>query len=88
MNTFDEIKAQAQQEYARQSAQPEGGAKTHRSAGVVMLVLSAAVTVINVLSWLMAGRFFVLLLAANIVLILAGVFMAVTGKNPFARLKR
>lgn len=88
MLTLDEIKTQAQEEYARQAAKPSGSFKTHRSAGGVMLVLGIAVTVINILSWIMAGRLFIFLVAANIVLVAAGVYMLATGKNPFARLKR
>ena len=85
---LNELKTKIREEHNRQRATPTGSPKTNRSAGGVMLILGITTTVINILSWMLAGRLFKLLLAANLVLVGAGMFMLITGKNPFAKLKR
>ena len=85
---LSDLQTKLQEEYARQKANPTGTPKLHRSAGGAMLVLGITVTIINVLSLLIVGRIFIMLLAANLVFLGAGVYMLVTGKNPFAKMKR
>ncbi len=64
------------------------GRKHYRYVGGFMMLLGVAATVINYCGYQAAGRVFVLLIAANIVFLGSGVWMLLTGKNPFARLLR
>ena len=86
MQTFEELKRQAQEEYQKQKTRVSS-TKTHRSAGVVMLLIGLAFAVGEFLGFQVTGRVFALLLAFPVVLIPAGAYMLVTGKNPFAKLK-
>ncbi len=60
----------------------------HRSAGLIMTLIGIAFAIGDTIGWQITGRVFALLLAFPLVLIPAGLFMLVTGKNPFKKLRR
>lgn len=62
--------------------------RSMRSAGGVMLFLGLALTVANYLSYNSTGRMLIIAVAANIVFVVGGLYMLISGKNPFKRFKK
>lgn len=100
MPSLDEMKAMLAKGYAeaKQTARAEDenpalartvyAKKRHRIAGTVMLMLGIVCAVINYLSYHATDRMLILLVAANIVFVFGGLWMILTGSNPFARFRR
>lgn len=101
MRSFEEMKALVKQGYRDANAKERaiqqnpaladsGAVKTHyrKVAVVVFLVVCIPLTIVNYLGHRDTGRFIIFLLAANIVLPPACLWMLITGKNPFLRLKK
>lgn len=59
-----------------------------RAAGALMLVFGAGVTLANYLTWRSTGNFLIIAVAANIVFPIAGLYMLISGRNPFKRFKK
>ena len=55
---------------------------------VVFLIVCIPLTIVNYLGHRDTGRFIIIFLAANIVLPPACLWMLITGKNPFLRLRK
>lgn len=55
----------------------------YRRNGLIIFILGLALTVANYVGYQSTGRFLAVILAANIVFIGAGLWMIVTGRNPF-----
>lgn len=62
--------------------------RSMRVAGAIMLVLGAGLTLANYMTWRSTGNVLIIAVAGNIVFPIAGLFMLISGKNPFKRFKR
>lgn len=62
--------------------------RSMRATGAIMLVLGAGLTIANYLTWRSTGNFLIIAVAGNIVFPIAGLFMLISGKNPFKRFKK
>lgn len=85
MASFKDQFSQRLQEARRIAADPARARTTHRAAGFWLTLIGVAVTVGDYVLYTQSGRIWVILLAINIVTLGAGVFMLMTGRNPFAR---
>lgn len=74
------------QEAKQTAADPARAGTTHRAAGFWLTLIGVAVTVGNYVLYTQNGRVWAILFAINLVTLLAGLFMLVSGKNPFKRL--
>lgn len=59
--------------------------KRYRGYGVLMVVLGLGITFTNYMTWQSTERVLIIAAAANIVFVLGGLWMIITGKNPFIR---
>ncbi len=59
-----------------------------RAAGAIMLVLGAGLTLANYMTWRSTGNVLIIALAGNIVFPIAGIYLLISGKNPFKRFKK
>ena len=85
MLSIDEISVKASNEMAKQRSGRMSGVD-HRRIGLVLFAVTAIpLAVINVWGFMATGRMFVLLVAANIVMVGLSVVMMVTGKNPLLK---
>lgn len=62
--------------------------KKYRHAGVVVTILGIGVAVAAWVSWDMVGRTLVIAIATPVVLVPSGIYMMITGKNPFQKKSR
>ena len=62
--------------------------RQRRFAGLIMALIGGALLIADALSWEMVGSMLVVFIAIPIVFIPSGVYMAITGKNPFLRFKK
>ena len=83
-NEFERRLAEAKQTVA----DPKQQNVTHRAAGFWLLLIGIAVTIGNYVLYTQNGRVWAILLAINLVLVVSGLIMLVSGKNPFARFRR
>ena len=85
MLSIDDIRTKAKAEMAKQQS-GRMSPNDHRRIGLVLFLTTAVpLIVINVWSYVATERFFVLLVAANIVMVGLSAVMMVTGKNPLRR---
>ncbi len=85
MLSIDEIRTKAKVEMAKQRS-GRMSPNDHRRIGLVLFAVTAIpLAVINVWGFMATGRMFVLLVAANIVMVGLSVVMMVTGKNPLRK---
>ncbi len=64
------------------------GSQTHRSAGIILILVGAAVAIGEYIGWRLTESVFAYLIAIPLVCIPSGIYMAATGKNPFEKFKR
>ncbi len=62
--------------------------RQRRVAGLVMLLIGTALVIADVMSWEMVGSMLIFFIAVPIVFIPSGIYMMITGKNPFAKMRR
>lgn len=62
--------------------------RQRRFAGLIMTLIGGALLIADSLSWEMVGSMLVIFIAIPIVFIPSGLYMMVTGKNPFLKLKK
>lgn len=62
--------------------------RSMRAAGAIMLVLGAGLTLANYMTWRSTGNVLIIAVAGNIVFPIAGLYMLISGKNPFKRFKK
>lgn len=74
------------QEAKQTAADPTRVGTTHRAAGFWLTLVGVAFSVGNYVLYTQNGRVWAILLAINLVTLLAGLFMLVSGRNPFKRL--
>ncbi len=67
---------------------PYTSAQQCRSAGVILFVVGVAVAIGNYIGYRVTGSIFAYLLAIPLVCVPAGLYMAITAKNPFEKMKR
>lgn len=97
MRSFNEVKSEFKKKYAEARAL-ESALKTnptlansaqmkrrYRGVGTLVLVLGLGITAANYLSYQATGRMLILAIAVNIVCVFGGLWMILTGKNPFLR---
>ena len=86
MASFKDEFEQRLQEAKQTAADPARAGTTHRAAGFWLTLIGVAVTVGDYVLYTQSGRVWAILLAINLVTLLAGLFMLVSGKNPFKKL--
>lgn len=62
--------------------------RQQRNSGAVLLVIGVCIAVANAYAWIEVGRALIWGIALPIVFVPSGIYMIVTGKNPFLRLKK
>lgn len=93
MNIVDQFKIKVAESKAREDAIRANPAlastpamkKMYRQHGVVIFILGVAVAVGDVIGWEVVGGALIIMLAIPIVLIPSGIYMMLTGKNPFGK---
>lgn len=101
MRSLEEMKALVKQGYHDANAKeraiqqnpgiansPDVKSHYRKVAVVVFLIVCIPLTIVNYLGYRDTGRFIIFLLAANIALPPACLWMLITGKNPFLKKKR